>query len=255
MAVKKNIYPILEFDPDSSEVIKPDHSIEDLQLPEKCVYPFLGDIIDSFAISHGAVCVERLQTITKDYPIYVVEYKGEEITLCQAPLGAPAAAQILDSLIACGVKKIVSTGSCGALTDLPENAFMIPIKALRAEGTSYHYLQPSRYVEPDPEIIHSIKKVLAKNQIPYKECMTWTTDGFFRETKDMVEYRKKEGCSVVEMECSALAACAKRRGAQFGQLLFTADTLADSSNYDARDWGESSYEKALSLLFEIALEM
>ena len=185
----------------------------------------------------------------------MVEYKGEEITLCQAPLGAPAAAQILDSLIACGVKKIVSTGSCGALTDLPENAFMIPIKALRAEGTSYHYLQPSRYVEPDPEIINSIKKVLAKNQIPYKECMTWTTDGFFRETKDMVEYRKKEGCSVVEMECSALAACAKRRGAQFGQLLFTADTLADSSNYDARDWGASSYEKALSLLFEIALEM
>ena len=235
MAVKMNIYPILDFDWDSPEVIKPNHSIEGLQLPEKCVYPFLGDIIDSFAISHGAECVETLHTITKDFPIYVMEYKGEKITLCQAPLGASAAAQSLDSLIACGVKKIVSAGSCGALVDLPENTFMIPIKALRAEGTSYHYLHPSRYEDPYPGIVHFIKTVLDRNQIPYEECMTWTTDGFFRETKDMVEYRKKEGCSVVEMECSALAACAKRRGVQFGQMLFTADTLADSSNYDARD--------------------
>ena len=155
----------------------------------------------------------------------------------------------------CSVKKIVSAGSCGALVDLPENAFMVPVKALRAEGTSYHYLHPSRYVEPDPQIVQSIEAVLERKQIPYTECMTWTTDGFFRETKDMVEYRKKEGCSVVEMECSALAACAKRRGAQFGQLLFTADTLADSSQYDAREWGASSFEKALHLLFEIALEM
>ena len=255
MAVKMNIYPILDFDPDSPEVIKPNHSIEGLQLPEKCVYPFLGDIIDRFAASHKAACVETLHTITKDYPIYVVEYKGEEITLCQAPLGASAAAQSMDSLIACGVKKIVCAGSCGALADLPENVFMVPIKALRDEGTSYHYLHPSRYVEPDPEIVRSIESVLTRNHIPYEECMTWTTDGFFRETKDMIEYRKKEGCSVVEMECSALAACAKRRGAQFGQLLFTADTLADSLNYDAREWGASSFEKALSLLFEIALEM
>ena len=40
----------------------------------------------------------------------------------------------------------------------------------------------------------------------YKEVITWSTDGFFRETKEKVAYRKSEGCSVVEMECSALAA-------------------------------------------------
>ena len=255
MAIQKNSWPILEYDPESPEIIKADHSIEGLRLPEKCVYPFLGDIVEVFAAAQGASCVAALHTVTRDYPIYVVPYKGEKITLCMAPLGASAAAQSLDSLIACGVKKIVSAGSCGALEKLPENTFLIPKKALRDEGTSYHYLPPSRYVETDSEIIQAIERVLERKRVPFKECMTWTTDGFFRETKDMTAYRKEEGCYVVEMECAALAACAKKRGVRFGQLLFTADTLADPESYDAREWGADSFEKAMKLLFEIAGEM
>ena len=41
-----------------------------------------------------------------------------------------------------------------------------------------------------------------------KSVKTWTTDGFYRKTKEMVMYRKEEGCKVVEMECSALTASA-----------------------------------------------
>ena len=65
-------------------------------------------------------------------------------------------------------------------------------------------------------------------------------------------YRRTEGCSTVEMECAALAACAQFRGALFGQLLYTADTLADAANYDERDWGMDSLEPALALCLEIA---
>lgn len=255
MSIIKNEIPILEYDLDSKEILRPDLNMENVCLPEKCVYAFLGGTIDSFAEKHGAVCVNVLHTITKNYPIYEVMYRGQRITLCQAPLGASAAVQNLDSLIACGVKKIVCAGSCGALQDYPENLFLIPVHALRDEGTSYHYLPPSRYVELDSEIINVMESVLKREQISYSECTTWTTDGFFRETEDMVAYRKREGCDVVEMECAALAACARKRGVQFGQLLFTADTLADPSRYNARDWGASSLEVALSLLFEIVVEM
>ena len=253
--IYRNEYPILEYDTASAEILKPDHNMEGIHLPEKCVYAFLGDTVDAYAQKHGAVCADILHTVTKDYPVYVVGTDSESITLCQAPLGASAAAQNMDSLIACGVKKIVCAGSCGALIDLLENEFLIPLRAIRDEGTSYHYLQPSRYVDMDPQVVRAIKKVLEERHISYSECMTWTTDGFFRETEDMVVYRREEGCAVVEMECAALAACAIKRGAQFGQLLFTADTLADASRYDPRNWGASSFERALALLFEITLEM
>ena len=67
----------------------------------------------------------------------------------------------------------------------------------------------------------------------------------------MVKYRLEEGCSVVEMECSALAACARTRGASFGQFLFTADSLANVHDYDTRDFGTGSHEKALLLGMDV----
>jgi nucleoside phosphorylase len=67
----------------------------------------------------------------------------------------------------------------------------------------------------------------------------------------MVQYRLEEGCSVVEMECAALAACCRKRRAQFGQFLFTADSLANVHEYDAREFGTKSHEKALFLGLDI----
>ena len=80
--------------------------------------------------------------------------------------------------------------------------------------------------------------------------VTWSTDGFYRETKEKVEYRKSEGCSVVEMECSALAACAAFRNVTWGMILYTADTLADVERYDERNWGGDSYAYALRLCMD-----
>ena len=93
--IQKNEFPILEYDFDSTEILKPNHGAEQLTLPEKCVFAFLGDTIDSYAAETGAAVAEHFETITKTYPIYVVKNDGEEFCLCQAPLGAPAAAQFM----------------------------------------------------------------------------------------------------------------------------------------------------------------
>ena len=214
----KNDIQILEYDPVSAELFPPNKGAETLQLPEKCVFAFVGDVVDSYASQHHARVMETVETITKNYPIYVLEENGVSFTLVQAPLGASASAQILDGLIACGCKKIISAGSCGVLVDIEENEFLIPKKALRDEGTSYKYLPAERYIELDAEMLKALQSFMTQHKIPYRECTTWTTDGFFRETADMIYYRKEEGCDCVEMECAALAACAKKRGAQFGQL-------------------------------------
>lgn len=104
----------------------------------------------------------RLRTVsaTKDYPVYVLDAGGQQICLMQAPVGAAAAAQIMDWLIAYGVREIISGGSCGVLTDMKENTFLVPYKALRDEGT------------------------LTDHDLQYIEVITWSTDGFFRETKE-----------------------------------------------------------------------
>ncbi|MBQ4051968.1 MAG: nucleoside phosphorylase [Oscillospiraceae bacterium] len=255
MAITKHPYPILEHDDSLTAVLQPDHEKLSLKLPKKAVFAFLGDVIDQFAVSCGAKKVSEFISITKIYPIYVLEYKGEEICLCQAPVGAAAAAQLMDWLIGYGVRKIITAGSCGVMADIPEDTFLVPVKALRDEGTSYHYLPPERFIELNREVLASIERTLTRLGMPYTECVTWTTDGFFRETRDMVAYRMSEGCEVVEMECAALAACAEFRGVQFGQLLFTADSLANVEKYDERNWGQSSLEKAMGLCLEAARDL
>ena len=129
----------------------------------------------------------------------------------------------------------------------------MPTKALRDEGTSYHYLPPSRFVNINKKALKVIEKNLMSHNLKYEEVITWSTDGFYRETKDMVEYRINEGCKVVEMECSALAAVAEFRGAVWGEILFTADSLANVEKYDPRGFGGDSIEYALKLSLDTLL--
>ncbi len=105
------------------------------------------------------------------------------------------------------------------MVSIAENRFLVPVKALRDEGTSYHYVAPSRYIDIDPKMLRLIEKTLLAQGLAYQEVITWSTDGFYRETKEKVAYRQEEGCSVVEMECSALAAVAQLRGHPLGVTL------------------------------------
>ena len=61
--ITKNEIPIFEYDDSSKEVIAPDHDCEGLKLPEKCLFAFLGDVVDSYAQEHGAEVVEELTII------------------------------------------------------------------------------------------------------------------------------------------------------------------------------------------------
>lgn len=255
MAIVKNEIPILEFDSEQTAVINPDHEEIDLKFPKKCVFAFLGEYIDEYAGKTGAQKVSEFISATKIYPIYITKYKGEEIALCQAPVGAAPAAQILDWLIGYGAREIISAGSCGALKKFPESTFLTPSKALRDEGTSYHYAPPSRFAEISERARKAIEETILEHGMKYQEVITWSTDGFFRETKEKVAYRKSEGCSVVEMECSALAACAAFRGATWGMILYTADSLTDVDKYDERNWGGNAYEYALTLCLDAVIKL
>ena len=255
MSIIKNEIPILEFDTEQSAVINPTHENLDIQLPPKCVFAFLGEYIDEYASKKGARQVSFFISATKQYPIYIVKYKGEEVVLCQAPVGAAPAAQILDWLIGYGVREIISAGSCGGLETFPEGTFLVPYKALRDEGTSYHYAPPSRFMDINQRARKAIEETILEHGMKYQEVITWSTDGFYRETKEKVTYRKSEGCSVVEMECSALAACSAFRSADWGMILYTADSLANVDKYDERDWGGNAYEYALILCLDAVLKM
>lgn len=243
---------LLEYDSAPSAVIERDHEKLQVVFPEIAVFAFTGDTVDEYAKENHAEILAYFESITKRYPIYKLNHNGMELCLVAAPCGAAPAVQIMDWLTGYGVKKILSTGSCGILKDYPKGTFLVPKKAVRDEGTSFHYLPPSRYVDLNQKMVDKILQYFSRHNIAHETCLAWTTDGFFRETADKVNARKKEGCGTVDMECSALAACAEFRGVEFGQFFFSADSLHDLDNYDERDWGQSSLMPALILALDLA---
>jgi len=251
MPVFKNAYPILEYDTEIDGIIRPNRAGRH-QIPAKCLITFFGEILDDFVQKNNAIEVNHYNSAMRRFPIYKATYKSNEICLIQAVVGSASIAMMTDLLISYGAKNLLACGGCGVLADIPVGDVIVPISALRDEGTSYHYLPPSREISVDESVVEVIKSTLNELHIPYIEAKTWSTDAFYRETPDMIMYRKEEGCMVVEMECATLAAIAKFRGVRFGQLLFSGDILIDFKKYDERGWNKNS--SAMEKLFYLSLE-
>lgn len=247
---------ILGFDQNKHAVIDPDHDQEPFHFHSRLLYSFVPkEEINSFLGKHFHRTIGMFDSISFTPKVYEVEMDGELFTLCQAPLGAPAATQLLDWLISYGVKEILAVGTAGALVDLPENAMFLPTRAIRDEGTSFHYMEPGQFIDLNTQFIKKVEAQLDKLDLEYDEITTWTTDGFFRETPKKVAQFRQLGVSVVEMECAGIAACAQFRKVDFAQLLFTADSLADMDNYDERDWGSESHTVGLEIGSKVLIHL
>ena len=239
---------ILDFDLNKKAVIEP--GVENLQYKfhETLLFAFVpDDEIKSFLDKHSHKTLGKFKTVSFRPKVYEVKINNQLITLCQAPVGASASTKFLDWLINYGVKQVLSVGNAGALDNLPENTMFVPQEAIRGEGTSFYYKEPSKIIALDKNFVRRVENEIKNLGFQYEKGTTWTTDGFFRETPNQVLQAKKLGAKTVEMECSALAACAEFRNISFAQILFTADSLADMDNYDKRNWGHDSYSVSLNI--------
>ncbi|WP_179396262.1 nucleoside phosphorylase [Lacticaseibacillus absianus] len=235
--------PLLTYDGTPRAVLDPFRD-EGFTFPAKMLYAFITpENVATFVARYPHKVVGEFVTVSNHFEVYALTVGDQQIGLCRAPLGAPAATQLLDFLIAYGAKQIIAVGSCGVLVETPENQLMVATRALRDEGTSFHYLPAAATVALDETLTTHLMTVLGTAVRPVQ---TWTTDGYFRETEQKIAASLAAGCEVVEMECAALAACAEFRAVQFAQLLFTADSLAAVAAYDARDFGVASHLRVLA---------
>ena len=251
MSLVKDKYPILEYDRSKKAIIEPNRS-KKKKFPEFCVITFFGEVLENYLKTKKNKIIGIYRSEMKPFPVYEVNFKGLKMCLIQAVVGSGSIAMMTEFLIGCGVKYLICSGCCGVLKDIPSGDVIIPIKALRDEGASYHYLPPQRDISINKMAINAIKAALNKNKIQYIECKTWTTDALYRETKEMIKYRTEEGCEVVEMECATMASIAKYRKIVYGQLLYSGDIVIHDKKYDDRGWYKNS--NAREKLFYLSME-
>ena len=91
---------------------------------------------------------------------------------------------------------------------------MVCEKAIRDEGTSHHYLKPSKYAYASKDMTQKIKNSLDKFKQKYFVGTSWTIDAPYRETVAEATQYQKEGVATVEMEASALFAVSQYRNVE-----------------------------------------
>jgi len=234
--MQRKRYPILEFDPSPQAVIEPQRVLQPADVPEHCVLCFFQEVIEGLREDGQARQIHALRSEIGPNLLYELTVQGQRLALFHPGLGASLGAAWMEELIALGVRKFIACGGAGVLDrEIATGHLLVPISAVRDEGTSYHYLPPGREVEPSPEGVAALVKTLEAHGVPYLRIKTWTTDAFYRETTAKVQLRLREGCLAVEMEAAAFFAVAAFRGVTMAQLLYGGDDVS-GTDWDPRRW-------------------
>jgi uridine phosphorylase len=205
-------------------LIDPEQSISEEKLPKnipkKIIICYQKTPVRYFKRKYKSKKIKKIK-LKKKAEFY--QYKNIGLVY-MAGIGAPHACVVFEMLIAMGCKTFINIGAAGGLHH--EGIFLCE-KAMRDEGTSYHYIPHGHFIHPDAKLTKKLGKAIEKQGIEYFEGTTWTIDAPYRETKAEVQRYAKKGIATVEMEASALFAVAKYRKVRIAAAFIVSDILGE----------------------------
>lgn len=185
-------------------------SVPDGRVPAICVLDPDGDIV-AHLVARGEA---QQNAVWACYHTTMYNFRTDNIEcgIIGAVVGAPFAALVAEELFASGCELLIHVTSSGQILPTRQPPFFILVdKALRDEGTSYHYLPPSEFSHLNPELLSLFDGACGEIDTPVYRGATWTTDAPFRETQTAIAHAQARGILAVEMEVAALYAFAQAR--------------------------------------------
>jgi uridine phosphorylase len=179
-------------------------------VPAICAFDPDGDLLDYLQATHRA----QLYPAWACYhtQLYTFEHDGITIGIIGRVVGASFAVLVAEELFVSGCRLLISITSAGQIVPLGTPPYVVLLdRALRDEGTSYHYLPPSRYSTLRPELRILIQAGWNHAGLSLHTGASWTTDAPFRETEAAIDAYRNEGIVAVEMEAAALYALAEAK--------------------------------------------
>lgn len=244
--------PILDFDPDPGAILQPDAPALSEPTPAGAVACFFNDVLGRLAQTGTLTVIGKLKSEIGENPLYALTWQGTHLLVFHPGVGAPLAVGFLEEVAALGIRQFIACGGAGVLDKaIVAGHPVILTGAVRDEGTSYHYLPPSRVVSASPRATAALEAALKERKIDYLLGKAWTTDAIYRETVAKRARRISEGCCVVEMEAAAFFAVAEMRGLEFGQIVYGGD-LVVPEGWDGRAWHRR--DSSRELMFWLAVE-
>ncbi|GMW03147.1 MAG: hypothetical protein AMXMBFR84_42820 [Candidatus Hydrogenedentota bacterium] len=162
--------------------------------------------------------------------LYEIEIDGETAGVLGCAVGASFAVLVAEELFNSGCRVLISITSAGQIVPAGQPPYFVLIdRALRDEGTSYHYLPPTTYVNIPKDML-AVGQTLVASEGNIVQGGVWTTDAPFRETEEAIAFARSEGLLAVEMEAAALYALAEAKNVAIVCFAHVTNQLATVEN-------------------------
>ena len=231
------------FDSISEPIITPMSFFgEKKHLCDIAIATFSREIYSSVLERYEHEQVGEICTANHTRPIYLLAAGGMKIGFYLSEIGSALASScVIDVNWQTGAEKFIMFGSAGALdNDVTAGKYVIPTDAYRDEGLSYHYAPPADYIAV--RNAERLAAIFDAHRLPFVMGKVWTTDAFYRETREMVRRRKAEGCIAVEMELAGVQAVCDYHGFELYDFLVTGDVV-DQPEYTPDGLYEANHSR------------
>lgn len=198
--------------------------LANVDVPPTCIFDPDGDVVRQLKASGQAKRFDAWPCYHTE--LYTFALAQETVGIVGCVVGASFAVLVAEELFACGCRRLISLTSAGQIVPVaPPPYFVLIDRALRDEGTSYHYAAPAAFAEADPRLVAAALPALSATGLPVHVGASWTTDAPFRETEAAVAAARAAGVLAVEMEAAALYALAAKRQAAVLCLAHVTNTM------------------------------
>jgi uridine phosphorylase len=218
-------------------------------VPAICVFDPDGDMLDYLqatgrARQHRAWACYHTQ-------LFTFEHAGTTIGIVGRVVGASFAVLVAEELFVSGCRLLISITSAGQIVPLGAPPYVVLLdQALRDEGTSYHYLPPSRYCSLRLDLRAMVQDAWDQTVLPLHTGASWTTDAPFRETETAIAAYRAEGIVAVEMEAAALYALAEAKHYAIICFAHVTNQMAQAGD-DFEKGPDQGSQAALTLIHQV----
>lgn len=149
---------------------------------------------------------------------------AENITIINFGMGSAMAATVMDLLTASMPKAVLFLGKCGGLKKTQIGDLILPIAAIRGEGTSNDYMRPEIPALPSFRLQRSVSSMIKKHEMDYWTGMVYTTNRRIWEHDEVFkQYLLETRTMAIDMETATIFTVGFVNAIPHGALLLVSD--------------------------------
>ncbi len=185
-----------------------------------------------------------------EYTMYTGTFEGIKISAINGGRFSTDTSITTEVICNSGIQNIIRIGTAGSLDEnIKVGDLFVVDEVIRGDGVTPYYVDKNFKTIADKKISDTLYEAGKGMGLNIHRGVAWTTDALLRETREIVEAKRKEGAKAVDMVSAAILTIAQTYNIKAGSILAVSDNVVTGE----MGFMNPMYYMAESNLIKIAL--